>query len=132
MLARIATPADGAVLLFTGLVREQNDGRPVTGMRYDAYQRMAEEVLAAIVAEASGRLGTDRLVVEHRVGELGVGEVSVLIAVASPHRAEAFEACRFVIEQIKSRLPVWKHERYADGGAEWLDGVVPRAEDTRG
>lgn len=121
-LAQVGGPSDGAVLLFLGTVRDHADGRPVDGMAYEAYQAMAEEVLAAIAREASARLGTDRIAVLHRVGELEVGEVSVAIAVSSPHRAEAYDASRYVIEEIKRRLPVWKHERYLDGDATWVKG----------
>ena len=94
-------------------------------MEYEGYAEMAREQLAAIVSEAAGRAGSDRIAAVHRLGELAVGEVSVAIAVSTPHRAEAFEAARHVIEEIKKRLPVWKRERYLDGEAEWLDG--PRA-----
>jgi molybdopterin synthase catalytic subunit len=83
---------------------------------------MAEEVLAAIVGEAAERLGTDRIAVVHRVGELQVGDVSVAIAVSSAHRAEAYDASRYVIEEIKKRLPVWKHERYVGGDTAWVRG----------
>jgi len=125
VLALVGDPADGATVLFLGHVRDCHDGRAVSGMRYDAYAEMAERVLGQIAAEATRRLGTDRLAVVHRVGELSIGEVSVAIAVSSPHRAQAFEAARAVIEAIKQRLPVWKEERYADGAAEWLPGHVP-------
>ncbi len=125
LLMQAGDAADGATVLFLGHVREVNDGRPVTGMRYDAYVEMAERVLAEIAAEAMVRLGTERLAVVHRVGELRVGEVSVAIAASSAHRAEAFEVARAVIEEIKRRLPVWKEERYADGRVEWLPGHVP-------
>ncbi|NLG62711.1 MAG: molybdopterin converting factor, partial [Candidatus Cloacimonetes bacterium] len=81
--------------------------------------------LAEIAAEAAERAGSDRVAVVHRTGELAVGEASVAIAVSSPHRAEAFDACRYVIEEIKKRLPVWKQERYVDGDEAWLDGAVP-------
>ncbi len=127
LLAGVGAPADGAALLFIGAVRDHNDGRPVSGVRYDAYVEMAEKVLAAIAAEAVGRLGTDHIAVAHRVGELRVGEASVAIAVSSPHRAEAYDASRYVIEEIKRRLPVWKEERYVEGGARWLDGLTPPA-----
>lgn len=125
VLDRVGSSADGAVLLFLGTVREQNEGRPVRGMRYDAYVEMAEPVLREIVREAAARAGSERIAAVHRIGELGIGEVSVAIAVSSPHRAEAFDACRFVIEEIKRRLPVWKQEHYVEGDARWLEGVTP-------
>jgi molybdopterin synthase catalytic subunit len=132
VLADVGDAADGAVLLFLGTVRNHNDGRPVTGVRYDAYVEMAERVLSAIAREAAERLGTDRIAVVHRIGELAVGEASVAIAVSSPHRAEAFDACRYVIEEIKQRLPVWKEERYIEGGSRWLDGQIPRVPEVAG
>ncbi len=125
VLSLVGGPADGATVLFLGHVRETNQDRPVTGMRYDAYVAMAEALLAEIAAEAAECLGTDRLAVVHRIGELAVGEVSVAIAASSPHRAQAFDAARALIEAIKQRLPVWKEEHYADGAAEWLPGHVP-------
>ena len=125
VLALVGSPADGAAILFLGTVREQNDGRAVTGMRYDAFVEMAEPVLRDIAAEAAGRAGSDRIAVIHRVGELAVGDVSVAIAVSSPHREQSFDAARYIIEQIKQRLPVWKHEHYIDGKAQWLEGAVP-------
>ncbi len=125
LLDGVGTDADGAVLLFLGVVRDHADGRSVRGMRYDAYREMAEEVLAEIVAEAAERLGSDRVHAVHRVGELEIGEVSVAIAAASPHRAEAFDATRYVIEEIKKRLPVWKKEHYVEGSSEWVDGQDP-------
>ena len=122
LLARVGGATDGAVLLFLGTVRDHADGRSVSGMRYEAYAEMATEVLGAIAREAAERLGTDRVAVEHRVGELAIGEVSVAIAVSSPHRAQAYEASRYVIEEIKKRLPVWKQERYVEGDASWVKG----------
>jgi molybdopterin synthase catalytic subunit len=117
----------GAVLLFLGTVRDHNDGRPVRGMRYEAYIAMAEQELEAIVTEAALRAGAARIQAVHRIGELAIGEVSVAIAVSTPHRADAYEASRYVIEELKRRLPVWKHEHYADGETRWLDGQVPTA-----
>jgi molybdopterin synthase catalytic subunit len=125
LLGRVRADEDGAVVLFLGVVRDHNDGRPVTGLSYDAYDAMATKVLDAIAAEAAERLGTPRVAVVHRVGELAIGEVSVAIATASPHRGESFDAARYVIEEIKKRLPVWKQEHYAQGGSEWLEGSVP-------
>jgi molybdopterin synthase catalytic subunit len=124
-LGRVGADEDGAALLFLGVVRDHADGRLVDGMRYDAYVEMAEKVLGEIAGEAAEVLGTDRVVVIHRIGELSVGEVSVAIAVSSPHRAQAYEASRYVIEEIKKRLPVWKKERYTDGGQAWVRGTVP-------
>ncbi|HSK17706.1 MAG TPA: molybdenum cofactor biosynthesis protein MoaE [Longimicrobiales bacterium] len=125
VLERVGSPADGAAVLFLGTVREQNDDRPVSGMRYDAFLEMAGPVLGEIAAEAAMRAGTDRIAVVHRVGELAVGDVSVAIAVSSPHREPAFDAARYIIEQIKQRLPVWKQEHYVAGDARWLEGSVP-------
>ena len=125
VLARVGSDRDGATLLFLGVVRDHADDRPVSGMRYDAYEEMAGEVLSKIAAEAAERLGTDRVAVVHRFGELAIGEVSVAIAVSSPHREEAYEASRYVIEQLKERRPVWKKEHYVDGVSEWVEGNVP-------
>jgi molybdopterin synthase catalytic subunit len=132
VLARVGHPQDGASLLFVGVVRDHAEDRPVAGMRYDAYVEMAAEVLGTITSEATETLGTDRIAVIHRVGELKVGDPSVAIAVSSPHRAEAYEASRYVIEEIKKRLPVWKKERYADGDEAWVEGETPPVDDRRG
>lgn len=125
LLRRVDGPENGAGLLFLGTVRDHNEGRPVRAMRYEAYAAMAGKVLAAIAAEAAERLGTDHVAIEHRTGELVVGDVSVAIAVASPHRDRAYDASRFIIEEIKKRLPIWKEEHYTDGTARWLDGAAP-------
>lgn len=125
VLALVGSPADGAAILFVGTVRDQNDGRAVSGMRYDAFVEMAEPVLREIAAEAAERTASDRVAVVHRTGELEIGDVSVAIAVSSPHRDQSFDAARYIIEQIKQRLPVWKHEHYVDGEAQWLEGAIP-------
>ncbi len=122
VLARVGGAGDGAVDVFLGTVRNHNDGRAVSGMFYDAYPEMAERVLAEIVNEAASLPGVSRVAAVHRTGELRVGDVSVAIAASAPHRAQAFEATRYVIEQIKQRLPVWKQERYLDGEKSWLRG----------
>jgi molybdopterin synthase catalytic subunit len=126
VLGLVGAEEDGATLLFLGIVRDHNEGRAVRGMTYEAYGEMAEKVLERIAAEAAERAGSERVAVVHRVGELAIGEASVAIAVSSPHRAEAYAASRYVIEEIKARLPVWKKEHYVEGGARWLDGVGPR------
>lgn len=125
VLARVGSDEDGAALLFVGVVRNHADGQSVSGMRYDAYEDMARKELARIAEEAAERLGTDRVAVEHRTGELAIGDVSVAIAVSSPHRAESFDASRYVIEEIKKRLPVWKKEHYVDGSDRWVEGSIP-------
>jgi molybdopterin synthase catalytic subunit len=124
-LGEVASPSDGALLLFLGVVRDHYAGRKVTGLVYEAYREMAEETLERIAGEAEQRFGTDRILVLHRVGALGVGEVSTAIAIATPHREEAYGASRYIIEEIKRRLPVWKLERYLEGDAGWVDGRVP-------
>jgi molybdopterin synthase catalytic subunit len=123
----VAHDRNGAAVLFLGTVRDSNDGRSVTGIEYSAYRSMAERELAAIVAEASVDFETPNIVVEHRVGTLEIGEVSVAIAVAHPHRGAAYDASRYVIEQIKRRVPIWKREHYADGTREWIDPTAHRA-----
>lgn len=132
VLDRVGGDADGAVILFLGVVRNHADGRSVTGLRYDAYLEMAREVLREIVGEVARKMGSTEVATVHRVGELEVGEVSVAIAAASPHRAEAFDASRYVIEEIKKRLPVWKKERYVDGDASWVEGTTPPEPDGPG
>lgn len=128
MLGGALSPADGAALLFWGVVRQENEGRAVSRLEYSAYAPMAEKEMLAIADEARERFGTGAIHVVHRVGLLHVGEASVAIAVASPHRAEAYEASRYVIEQLKQRVPVWKREGYVDGETEWVPGFTPAVE----
>src|SRR5690606_26526454 len=103
-----------------------NDGRTVNGLDYSAYGPMAERELAAIVADATQRWSGARIACEHRIGSLDLGDASVVIAVAHPHRGEAFDAARFVIEELKARLPIWKRERYADGTLAWVENATGR------
>jgi len=128
LLAEVSAPANGAAILFVGMVREVNDGRGVTGIDYSAYSAMAQRELDAIVKETAAAYDTPHVVVEHRLGTLAVGEASVAIAVAHPRRAAAFDAARFVIEELKRRVPIWKREHYVDGTREWVDptGVAAR------
>jgi len=130
LLQSVADAGVGAACLFLGTVRDLNDGRRVTGIEYAAYRPMAAQELQAIAAAAAEQFDTTALVVEHRIGTLAVGDISVAIAAAHPHRAQAFDAARFVIEEIKRRTPIWKRERYADGSQEWVDpthGVAQQA-----
>jgi molybdopterin synthase catalytic subunit len=121
LAGEVARASNGATVLFVGTVRDVNDGRAVTGMEYSAYRGMAERELADIGREASEQFGTWDIVVEHRLGPLELGEASVVIAVAHPHRAAAYAASRYVIEQLKRRVPIWKLEHYVDGTREWVD-----------
>jgi molybdopterin synthase catalytic subunit len=120
VLARVSRTANGATVLFLGTVREVNDGRGVTGIEYSAYRSMAERELASIVEEAAALADSNDIAVEHRLGELSVGECSVAVAVAHPHRGRAFETARYVIEELKQRVPIWKREHYVDGTLEWV------------
>jgi molybdopterin synthase catalytic subunit len=120
VLEEVRDVSNGAALLFVGTVRDMNDGRAVSGIEYSAYEAMAERELDAIVREACERSGSEHIVVEHRIGALGLGDASVVIAVGHPHRGPAYEASRYVIEELKKRLPVWKREAYADGTREWV------------
>jgi molybdopterin synthase catalytic subunit len=121
LLAEVSSNANGATVLFVGTVREVNEGRVVTGIDYSGYRAMADRELGAIAREAAERFGTAHIVVEHRLGTLGLGEASVAIAVGHARRAAAYEASRYVLEELKQRVPIWKREHYADGTREWVD-----------
>lgn len=123
LLAEVASADSGASTLFVGTVRRVNDGREVLGIDYSAYTPMAESELAAVVAEAAERFGTAHVVVEHRLGTLALGEASIVIAVSHARRASAMGAQKYVIEQVKARVPIWKREHYADGTREWVDST---------
>jgi molybdopterin synthase catalytic subunit len=121
LMAEVQSTEFGAIFLFAGTVRDTNDGRSVTAIDYSAYTSMAESELERILAEAQDRFGVMAIVVEHRVGSLALGDVSVAIVAAHVHRAPALDCTRFVIEEIKKRVPIWKREHYADGAREWVD-----------
>jgi len=110
VLRGLSTPGTGGIDMFVGTVRDNNGGKAVASIEYTAYVPMAEEMLRRIEAEIRARWQVERVVLLHRIGLLGVGEISVLTAVAAPHRAEAFEACRHAIERIKADVPIWKKE----------------------
>ncbi len=120
LCAQVTAPEYGGVATFQGLVRNHHEGRDVLGIEYSAYEEMAEAVCASIVGEAKTRWPV-RIGLLHRVGELRVGDVAVAIAAAGAHRDEAFAACRYVIEEVKRRVPIWKRERFVDGTVEWVD-----------
>ena len=127
LVAAVSHAGAGAVASFVGVVRDVNEGAAVTGIEYEAYGPMATRELAAIVAEAGERWPGVRAAARHRVGYLAVGEASVAVVASSPHRAPAFDACRYVVEELKRRVPVWKREHYADGRLAWVDGRTSAA-----
>ena len=116
-----AEPEDGALCVFTGVVRNHHQGRAVKYLEYEGYEEMMVTIFEEIAEEAKGRFGVTSVRIVHRLGRLEIGETSVAVAVSSPHRKEAFEACRFAIDTLKRKAPVWKKEFYADGSS-WLEG----------
>ena len=132
-VSAIVSSADcGAVATFVGLVRTENGGRRVLWLEYEAYEPLAVKAFARIDEEAGERWPSIGLAIHHRIGRLEIGDASVIIAAASPHRAEAFAACRFAIERIKQIAPIWKHEHF-EGGEIWIEGATadPMDEDAR-
>lgn len=123
LAGRVRTDKDGAVLTFTGVVRDHHGGRPVTGLRYETYREMAEAKLRAICEEVAAAFDVGDIAVVHRVGPLEIGDVAVAIAVAAHHRDAAYRASREIIERLKREVPIWKQERYADGYEEWQEGT---------
>lgn len=121
LMAELHDSANGATLAFLGHVRDVNDGRAVTGIEYTAYGEMAERELASIASDAATATGVSDVIIEHRLGVLALGEASIAIVTAHAHRDAAYAASRFVIEEVKKRLPVWKREHYADGSREWVN-----------
>jgi len=111
----------GGIVIFEGVVRGNARRKQVRYLEYDAYIEMAKEQIRAIVAEAERRWGVERVAVAHRFGRLEIGETSVIIVVATPHRAEAFEACHYIIDTLKTTVPIWKKEVATDG-EEWVEG----------
>jgi molybdopterin synthase catalytic subunit len=118
----------GAVTSFLGLVRDHNQGRRVTHLIYEAYEPLAVRALDRIVSEARARWPSVALAIHHRIGRLEIGEASVAIAAASPHRGDAFCACRYAIERIKQIVPIWKHE-FFEGGDVWIEGATADPDD---
>jgi molybdopterin synthase catalytic subunit len=119
LVSSVMRRSDGAYVLFEGIVRDHHEGKAVESIFYDAYRPMAEKELDTIVREVSAQYPDVVLAVVHRLGLLVVGEASIAIVAASPHRAEAFAACRLVIDRIKETVPIWKKERGPDG-EEWV------------
>ncbi|HEX4960154.1 MAG TPA: molybdenum cofactor biosynthesis protein MoaE [Thermoanaerobaculia bacterium] len=120
-VAAVSGPSRGAVVVFLGTVRDHHAGRPVAKLTYSAYRSMALEGLRRIVADLEAAAPGLRAAIVHRLGEVPVGEASVVIAVGSPHRAAAYEASRTALERLKAEVPIWKREHYADGEAAWRE-----------
>lgn len=118
---QVSAEGRGAISLFLGTVRNTNDGRAVNGIDYSAYDAMAVAEMERIAAEAAVRFPGVAIALEHRIGTLRVGDVSVAIACGHAHRAPALDANRFVIEELKRRVPIWKREHYVDGSSAWVD-----------
>ncbi|MFM7614819.1 MAG: molybdenum cofactor biosynthesis protein MoaE, partial [Synechococcales cyanobacterium] len=113
--------ANGAVVLMSGVVRNQTDGKPVVALEYQAYEPMALQVFYQIATHIRNQwTNVNRVVIHHRIGKLRVGEISVLVAVGSPHRGEAFAACQYAIDTLKHQAPIWKKEYWQDGSSSWV------------
>jgi molybdopterin synthase catalytic subunit len=121
LLADVASPACGATSLFLGAVRNSPEDGDIEGIEYSAYPEMAEAEFDRIVTEAQARWPLARIALRHRTGYIAAGQASVAIAVASPHRADACDCSRYLIEETKTRVPIWKKERFASGAARWVE-----------
>lgn len=123
-------PANGAIVVMSGMVRNQTDGQPVVALEYQAYEPMALEVFRQIAADIrTSWPEVNRVVIHHRIGSLQIGEISVLVAVGCPHRSEAFAACRYAIDTLKHNAPIWKKEHWADGSSTWVSIGACEADD---
>ena len=121
LVAEVSAPERGGTCVFLGTVRNGPEEQGVTAIEYSAYEAMVEAEFGRLLGDAGGRWPQARIAVRHRLGTIPSGEASIAVAVAAPHRAEAFEACRFVIEEVKRRIPVWKKELRVDGTETWVD-----------
>jgi molybdopterin synthase catalytic subunit len=121
LLRSLDDPGTGGIVTFQGVVRNHARGKRVRYLEYDAYAEMAEQEMARIAAEVEQRWHTEHVALVHRIGRMEIGECSVVVVVACPHRAEAFEACRYAIDTLKATVPIWKKE-VAEDGEEWVEG----------
>lgn len=124
LVSEVSSDAFGGSVLFLGTVRDSSEDGDIEGIEYSAYREMAEAEFDRILAETKERWPVARVALRHRLGYVAAGEASIAIAVASPHRAEAFEACRYLIEETKKRVPLWKRERFASGATRWVEAHV--------
>lgn len=121
----VGDDAAGGIAVFAGTTRRITDGRETRDLHYEAYEDMARAQMEKLATEALQQWHLEKVLVAHRLGRVPHGEVSVLIAVSAAHRAPAFEACRFLIDSVKSQVPIWKKETFADGDSEWVQGTMP-------
>jgi molybdopterin synthase catalytic subunit len=122
--AAVADPAAGGIALFAGAVRDSDHDRQVTGLSYSAHPSAAGE-LRRVAEVMAGKFKVTGIAAVHRVGDLAIGDLAVVVAVSSPHRAEALDACRALIDELKATVPIWKHQRFADGASEWVGSTCP-------
>lgn len=117
----VTNDASGAYVVFEGWVRDHNEGQQVSRLEYEAYESLGVKEGERIICEAEERFGTGTIYCVHRLGALEIGVIAVMVAVSTPHRGEAFEACRYVIDEVKHRVPIWKKEFYVDGDSGWVN-----------
>jgi molybdopterin synthase catalytic subunit len=122
VLSAVSDPGAGGISLFVGMVRDTDHGRPVVGLGYTAHPS-AEAELRRVAEKVAASFGASAVAALHRVGDLAVGDIAVVTAVACPHRAEAFDACRALIDDLKRSVPVWKHQEFAGGESEWVNSA---------
>lgn len=122
-IREVADDSAGGTVVFVGTVRNVNDGKGVKGLTYQVYEAMAERSMAEIESEVKKRWPVKKISLAHRQGRLAVGEVSVVVAVSCEHRGDAFEACRYAIDRIKEKLPLWKQETETSGSKRWVEGT---------
>jgi molybdopterin synthase catalytic subunit len=124
---RLTAARAGACVCFEGWVRDHNDGEPVTALEYEAHTDLAIKEGERVLTEAKERFAVDLVSCVHRVGKLAIGDCAVWVGVSAAHRGAAFDACRYIIDEIKQRLPIWKKEHYASGASEWVNCATPAA-----
>ena len=117
--AAVADPGAGGIVLFAGAVRDEDHDKPVTGLAYQAHPS-AEAELHRVAEQIAAKFPVIAVAAVHRVGDLDIGDLAVVVAVAAPHRGEAFDACHAMIDELKASVPIWKHQRFADGTTEWV------------
>ena len=123
LLDYVSSPSSGATVLFTGTVRDHNQGDKVSKLHYETYYEMAEKILQEIENKVNSKWNINKFIAIHRTGTLKVGEISVAVAVSSGHRKEAFETCKFGIDSIKEKVPIWKKE-FTESGTKWVEAIA--------